>query len=80
MTPPFQCAGGVSLIGAGEESHTVYLLESGWVTRTRYINSGRRQIVSIFLPGDLIGSKSVLLERQPDMIECLIDVGHERAR
>ena len=27
----------------------------------------------VFLPGDLIGIKSMLLERQPDTIECLSD-------
>ena len=34
---------------------------------------GRRQIIVVFLPGDLMGIKSMLLERQPDTIECLTD-------
>src|SRR3954447_10298013 len=61
------------LVGTGEESGTVYLLEQGWVARTRLIEDGRRQISVVFLPGDLMGIRSMLLERQPETIECLTD-------
>ena len=64
---------GEVLVSTGEESSTVYLLESGWVARTRTTEDGRRQIMMVFLPGDLMGLKSMLLERQPDTIECLTD-------
>ena len=73
MGPPVRCREGEMLIRTGEESGTVYLLESGWVARTRVIGDGRRQIIVVFLPGDLMGLKSMLLERQPDTIECLTD-------
>ena len=33
----------------------------------------KRQIIVVFLPGDLMGIKSMLLESQPDTIECLTD-------
>jgi len=49
-------------------------LETGWAARTRIIEDGRRQIIAVFLPGDLMGVKSMLLERQADTIECLTDV------
>jgi CRP/FNR family transcriptional regulator, anaerobic regulatory protein len=62
---------GAVLIKTGEESSTVYLLEAGWVARTRTTENGRRQIIMVFLPGDLMGIKSMLLECQPDTIECL---------
>src|SRR3954468_1993293 len=64
---------GEALVGTGKESSTVYLLEQGWVARTRLIEDGRRQIMMVFLPGDLMGIKSMLLEHQPDTIECLTD-------
>ena len=73
MGPAVRCRKGEVLINAGEESRTVYLLESGWVVRTRLIEGARRQIIVVFLPGDLMGIKSMLLERQPDTIECLTD-------
>jgi CRP-like cAMP-binding protein len=49
------------------------MLEAGWVARTRQIEDGRRQLIVVFLPGDLMGIKSMLLERQPNTIECLTD-------
>ena len=64
---------GKALVSTGVESSTVYLLESGWVARTRKTEDDRRQIMMVFLPGDLMGLKSMLLERQPDTIECLTD-------
>jgi CRP/FNR family transcriptional regulator, anaerobic regulatory protein len=74
MAPPTRFREGDVLVSTGEDSTTVYLLEQGWVARTRLIEDGRRQIIVVFLPGDLIGIKSMLLERQPDTIECLTDV------
>jgi len=74
MGPPVRRREGELLVGTGEQSGTVYLLESGWVARTRIIEDGRRQIIVVFLPGDLMGIKCMLLERQPDTIECLTDV------
>src|SRR3954463_16306061 len=71
MSPPIRRREGDILVATGEESSTVYLLESGWVARTRIIEDGRRQIIMVFLPGDLMGIKSMLLEHQPDTIECL---------
>src|SRR4051812_4166080 len=71
MSPPIRRREGEILVATGEESSTIYFLESGWVARTRIIEDGRRQIIVVFLPGDLMGIKSMLLERQPDTIECL---------
>jgi len=74
MGPSVRRRKGEVLINTGEKSGTVYLLESGWVARTREIEDGRRQIIVVFLPGDLMGIKTMLMERQPDTIECLTDV------
>src|SRR5215218_8895666 len=73
MGPPSLCREGAKLVSTGEESSTVYLLESGWVARTRTTEDDRRQIMMVFLPGDLMGIKSMLLERQTETIECLSD-------
>src|SRR5215217_432505 len=73
MGPPGLRREGAKLVSTGVESSTVCLLESGWVARTRKTEDDRRQIMMVFLPGDLMGLKSMLLERQPDTIECLTD-------
>ncbi|MBV9859737.1 MAG: Crp/Fnr family transcriptional regulator [Alphaproteobacteria bacterium] len=74
MGPPLLRREGETLVRTGEESEEVYLLESGWTARTRMLTDGRQQIILVFLPGDLMGIKSMLLNRQPDTIECLTDV------
>jgi CRP/FNR family transcriptional regulator, anaerobic regulatory protein len=73
MRPPTRYREGDVLVSTGEDSGTVYLLEQGWVARTRLIDDGRRQIIVVFLPSDLMGIRSMLLERQPETIECLTD-------
>src|SRR4051812_11413255 len=73
MGPPVRFRKSDVLVSTGQESKTVYLLEAGWVARTRLIEDGKRQIIVVFLPGDLMSIKSMLLESQPDTIECLTD-------
>ena len=64
-------AKGSPLVKTGEDHQTVYRLLSGAAARVRNLEDGRRQIVSIFLPGDLLAVKAMLLSQQPDNIECL---------
>src|SRR3954453_1733441 len=83
MGPSVQRREGEKLVNTGEDSRKIYLLEHGWVVRTRLIEDGRQQIIVVFLPGDLMGIKSMLLECQPDTIECLTDahvrtIDHQR--
>ena len=55
----------------GEQQTTLYRLVAGKVARIRAIPDGRRQILCIFGPGDLLAVKSMLLDRQPDNVEAL---------
>lgn len=59
------------LVREGEPQATVYRLVTGKIARVRMIEDGRRQIICIFSPGDLLAVKSMLLDRQPDNIESL---------
>jgi CRP-like cAMP-binding protein len=65
---------GEQVVREWEKSEMVYMLEMGWAARTRCMDDGRRQIISIFLPGDLFAVKSMLITEQPDAIECLTPV------
>src|SRR3954466_16390401 len=83
MGPPGLRREGAKLVSTGVGSSTVYLLESGWVARTRKTEDDRRQIMMVFLPGDPMALKSMFPERQPARIECLTDahvpkVDHKR--
>lgn len=74
MGPPVRHPKGEVLIATGEASGTVYRLEAGWAVRTRLVEGGRRQMMVVFLPGDLMGLRTMLLAAQPDTIECLTDI------
>lgn len=41
-----------------------YLVETGWVLRSRGLASGRRQIINYALPGDVVSAEAVLFRSQ----------------
>lgn len=46
---------GARLINEGERLDRPRLIRSGWACRVRVLGDGRRQILSYYLPGDIIG-------------------------
>jgi CRP/FNR family transcriptional regulator, anaerobic regulatory protein len=65
---------GEAILTAGEAHEMVYRLRTGWAARSRPLPDGRKQIILVFLPGDLFGTKCMYLVRQPDAIEALDNV------
>jgi len=59
------------LVRAEEPHPTMFRLVSGTVARVRLLDDARRQIICIFTPGDLLAVKTIILDKQPDAIECL---------
>jgi CRP/FNR family transcriptional regulator, anaerobic regulatory protein len=55
----------------------IYRLRTGWAARSRSLPDRRKQIILVFLPGDLFGTKCIFLVRQPDAIEALDTVSVE---
>lgn len=53
---------GRPIVKERERCQQLYLLESGWVFRSRGLASGRRQIVNYALPGDFLCVDSVLFK------------------
>jgi CRP/FNR family transcriptional regulator, anaerobic regulatory protein len=70
---------GDAVIRAGEPHDFVYRIRTGWAARVRTLPDGRRQILTIYLPGDLCGVKCMVMTRQPDGTECLTPVTANRA-
>jgi CRP-like cAMP-binding protein len=66
-------AGG-ELFRAGEEDMELYTLYSGWAFRHRTLPDGRRQILNVFLPGDLIGFQASMLSAADHSVEALTDI------
>jgi CRP/FNR family transcriptional regulator, anaerobic regulatory protein len=63
-----------AIVAAGEPHDHVYWLRSGWVCRSRPHPDGGRRIISLALPGDLVGLKNLLFARHADSLECLTGV------
>src|SRR5262245_45855036 len=57
-----EISAGRPIVKERERCPSLYLIESGWVFRSRGLASGRRQIVNYCLPGDILCSDSVLFK------------------
>jgi CRP-like cAMP-binding protein len=53
---------GRPIVKEHERCPQLYLIEAGWVFRSRGLASGRRQIVNYALPGDILCADSVLFK------------------
>lgn len=58
----------------GDSLAHVYRLQEGWCARVRALPDGRAQIITVALPGDLVGVKGMFLSEQVDAIFALSDV------
>lgn len=67
-------AAGEAVVPEGEVSHRLYTLLAGWAFRFKTLPDGRRQILNILLPGDLVGLQSELLSASPHGVEALTPV------
>jgi CRP/FNR family transcriptional regulator, anaerobic regulatory protein len=62
-----------------EEPHEyLYAIESGWLSRSRTLADGRRQIIVLFLPSEICGIKTIFMTRQPDAVEALTPASTRR--
>ena len=66
---PFQR--GDILVQMEEPHEFIYTIDSGWLSRCRTLPDGRRQIIVLFLPGEICGIKTIFMTQQPDAIEAL---------
>ncbi len=65
---------GAEVISAGQEQAELYTLYAGWALRTKTLPDGRRQILNIHLPGDLIGLQGALFDASSYSVEALTEV------
>lgn len=58
----------------GDRPQSVYMLAEGWALSSMTLADGRRQILKIHLPGDMLGSPSVALEHAAETLSTLTPV------
>jgi CRP-like cAMP-binding protein len=60
-----------TILRPGEKHDMIYRLRSGWICRSRTLADGRRQILGISVPGDLLGLTTIFFARSLDSLTCL---------
>jgi CRP-like cAMP-binding protein len=65
------CAGGEDLISEGDEPKTIFLVLEGWACRYKTLEDGRRQILALFVPGDLCDLHVYILSKMDHSIAAL---------
>lgn len=64
------------LVVPDRPGRAVFFLFTGWAHRYRLLPDGRRQIIDIYLPGDLVGIDAFLGTRPTDGIVALTDISY----
>lgn len=62
------------LMDVGDDPHAVNVILEGWACRSRQLIDGRRQIVSLLLPGDPCDPHVFLLDRMDHTVSALTPV------
>lgn len=73
-----QFQAGTVLVPQGGDYGDVYLLDSGWVLRSRHMENGSRQIVNVVLPGDFVAMNALLFATSDFELSCKTDVSAYR--
>ena len=68
------CPPGAEIIAAGQDQAELYTLYAGWAIRCKTLPDGRRQILNIILPGDLIGLQGAMFEAAAYSVEAITEV------
>jgi len=58
----------------GVPSDSFFFLVSGWVASSHVVRNGGRQIMEIHLPGDVLGSSSLSMEKTAEHLGAITDV------
>lgn len=65
---------GEQLCAAGSEAHCFFSLKSGWACATRVMADGQRQVLDIFLAGQIMGLREIGFDRAQSELVALTDV------
>lgn len=68
-----EIARGEHIAREGDAPSGIYLLIAGWTASSMGFANGRRQLIKVHLPGDLLGLPSLALSRAADTIVALTD-------
>lgn len=58
----------------GDDEQLIATIYSGWAIRSRTLDDGRRQVLRVLLPGDLIGAEAIFSAPADSSVEAITDV------
>lgn len=70
-----EVSAGRSIVAEDDRCPQLYIVEQGWVLRSRGLASGRRQIVGYSLPGDMLCTDSLLFKASSFDLSARTPVG-----
>ncbi len=65
---------GTVIVSQGGDYGDIFLLERGWVVRSRSLENGARQIVNLALPGDFVAMNALLFATSDFELSCKTDI------
>ncbi len=65
---------GVDMIHQGQALSSAFILASGWACSCKVLPSGARQIVSVQIPGDVLGLRSAILPRSDQTVQTITPI------
>lgn len=65
---------GTVLVPQGGQYGDVFLVERGWILRSRVLENGARQIVNVVLPGDFAAMNALLFSTSDFELTCKTDI------
>lgn len=72
--PPIDVAKNTAIRSEGSTDRSIYLLTDGWALSSLLLRNGERQILKLHLPGDILGSTSMAVDRAIDGLTALTPV------
>lgn len=64
---------GTVLSEAGRDASHFFILQEGWACATRLLNNGQRQVLDIFLPGEIMGLRDIGFSQTQTELTALTD-------
>lgn len=58
----------------GEEADSLYVVHAGWIYGYSILQDGRRQIMDIYYPGDVLGLRDIVFDYSPSAVATVTDV------
>ena len=65
---------GTEIASEGQVGRKIFFVRSGWGASAKLLRDGRRQIISLVIPGDCVGLRCAALERWDHSFTALTDI------